>query len=124
MKSWLARLLRKLNILQFDLLARSKETFPEPESLKSGEVIVVDDAGIRKWACLLCPGGCGAQISLSLNPERRPRWRVVLDFWRRPTVEPSVHQTNACGCHFFIRSGRIEWCAGGRPTQQNDVVSR
>src|SRR6266702_1667557 len=104
MRLWIARLLRRVGFLQFDVLATSQPTFPDPTSLKAGELVVVDDAGTKKWVCLLCPGGCGANIALSLNPASRPRWRVICDFWRRPTVEPSVHQTNSCGCHFFIRS--------------------
>lgn len=49
------------------------------------------DSGIKKWACLNCPGGCGVQISLSLNPDRHPRWTINQDLWGRPTVSPSRH---------------------------------
>ncbi|WP_420877533.1 DUF6527 family protein [Roseibium polysiphoniae] len=52
-------------------------------------------------ACLTCPDGCGRTINLSLNPTRRSRCSVVGDFWTRPTVQPSVHQINDCGCQFF-----------------------
>jgi len=72
-------------------------------------------SGVDKWACLNCPGGCGKTINLALNPTRRPRWSVETDIWQQPTVQPSVHQLNECGCHFWIKSGRIEWCKGGRP---------
>lgn len=122
MRKWFARILRRTRILTFDLLASSQKTFPDASALRQGEVVVVDDSGIKKWVCLLCPGGCGANISLSLNPERRPRWRVLVDFWRRPTVEPSVHQTNSCGCHFFIRRGCVEWCHDGRPNLSESGV--
>ncbi|WCM86070.1 DUF6527 family protein [Acidovorax sp. NCPPB 3859] len=57
-----------------------------------------------------CPGGCGVQISLSLNPDRRPRWSVEKDFWGRPTVSPSIHQHRSCSCHFWVKKGLIEWC--------------
>lgn len=124
MRRWLAKLLRWLQLLRFEFQSRVRPTFPDSTMLKPGEVVVVEDAGVRKWACLLCPGGCGANIALSLNPSRRPRWRIVLDFWRRPTIEPSVHQTNACGCHFFIKEGRVEWCSGGRPKSSEMKQSR
>lgn len=110
------RLLRRAGLLQADLLASTREAHPEVSELKPGELVVVEDAGITKWACLTCPGGCGASISLPLNPMRRPRWRVRTDSRSRPTVEPSVHQTNDCGCHFWIRKGMVEWCRGGQPT--------
>ena len=94
MKWFIARLLRRIGLLRFDLLGKFVETYPDSETLKPDELVVVEDANVKKWGCFLCPGGCGAPISLSLNPQRRPRWRILLDFWARPTVEPSVHQTN------------------------------
>ncbi|WP_231606075.1 DUF6527 family protein [Pandoraea apista] len=54
-----------------------------------------------------CPGGCGVQISLSLNPDRRPRWSVETDFWGRPTMSPSIHQHRACSCHFWVKKGGV-----------------
>lgn len=115
MKKLLAHLLRRLGLLRFDVLSTARPSYPDPASLSPEQVVVVEDGDIRKWVCLLCPGGCGAAISLPLNPERRPRWRVRSDFWTRPSVEPSIHQTNACACHFWIRDGRIDWCKDGRP---------
>ena len=119
MKKSLAKLLRRVGLLRFDLLSASRPTYPDTDKISVEELIVVDDDGIKKWACLRCPGGCGASISLSLNQQRRPRWKVLTDFWARPTVEPSVHQQNECGCHFWIKGGRIEWCQGGRPNRQH-----
>ncbi|MGO9818139.1 MAG: DUF6527 family protein [Acidocella sp.] len=88
---------------------------PLDSEVPDGELVVVENGGLQKWACLKCPGGCGQKIALSLNPERRPRWRVWSDWFGRPSVEPSVHQKNACRCHFWIRRGQIKWCADGRP---------
>ncbi|WP_254658596.1 DUF6527 family protein [Phaeobacter inhibens] len=82
-----------------------------------GQLTLVKSGDIKKWACLRCPGGCGEVISLSLNPNQRPRWLVSEDFWLRPTIHPSVHQKNECGCHFWIKKGRITWCRGGRPSK-------
>lgn len=115
MKPVIAKFLRRVGLLRFDLLAYTVPSHPEKGALRPGEVAIVRDGGLLKWACMTCPGGCGATIALSLNPDRRPRWRIVADWWGRPSVEPSVHQTNACGCHFWIRDGRVEWCADGRP---------
>jgi hypothetical protein len=115
MKTVLAHLLRHCGLLSFDLLCTTQQSYPNPTTLHKGDVVIVSNDGVNKWACLLCPGGCGAYITLSLNRARKPSWRIRVDFWGRPTIEPSIRQTNDCGCHFFIRAGRIEWCKDGRP---------
>ena len=109
------RLLRTIGLLRADLLTRVTDRMPADMEIKSGELVVVDSDGFRKWACLKCPGGCGVKISLSLNPKRRPRWNVAGDWFGRPSIEPSVHQMNDCRCHFWVRRGVVEWCPGGRP---------
>lgn len=115
MRNLISKTLRWLKLIEFDLLAQKTETFPISEKIKDGELIFVVDSGIEKWACLKCPGNCGTTISLSLNKSRRPRWVLTYDQFFRPTVHPSVHQKNKCGCHFWITKGRINWCKNGRP---------
>ena len=44
---------------------RQSKSSAMPGALKADEMVVVVDAKIQ-WACLRCPGGCGAPISLSL----------------------------------------------------------
>lgn len=107
--------LRRVGLLRFDLLARTQPIYPENGTLAPGGLVVVEDGSIRKWGRLRCPGRCGLSIALSLNQARRPRWRVKLDCWSRPTVEPSVHQMSACGCHFCIVRSTIMWCPGKKP---------
>lgn len=94
-----------------DLAAEHMIDHPSPDDLKPGRLIVVKDGALAKWACFRCPGGCGERIQLSLGLARRPRWSVALDWLRRPTLEPSVRQLNACRCHFWVRHGKVEWCA-------------
>jgi hypothetical protein len=100
-----------------DLVARIMERHPTPDELPPGLIVVVQDGDRQKWACFRCPGGCGVKLQLSLNPTRRPRWAVGLDWLRRPSLSPSVHQQNACRCHFWVKRGTVEWCAdsGTRP---------
>ena len=113
MRRLLATLLRRVGLLHYDLLARRVASYPEAASVSAGELIHVVDGAVEKWACLRCPGGCGTLIPLSLNHKRRPRWAVTTDWFHRPTVKPSVHQTNECGCHFIIARGRVNWYDGG-----------
>lgn len=124
MRKIVARLLRALGLMKFDFLAETASTFPSDAGLAQGRLVVVRDGDVEKWACLACPGGCGRTINLSLNPVRRPKWTVAIDFWRRPTLLPSVHQLNECGCHFWIKDGCIDWCQGGRPKDNSSMNGR
>lgn len=97
-----------------DLIARITPTHPKPDQIVLGEMTIVRD-GVDKWACFRCPGGCGETIKLSLSKNRRPKWTAVSDQLKRPTISPSVRQTNECRCHFSIRQGRIDWCKDSGP---------
>jgi hypothetical protein len=98
-----------------ELVAKMSSRHPTPNALRPGTLVVVRDGGIDKWACLRCPGGCGEKIQLSLSEKRRPRWGVTIDRLGRPTVTPSVNVLNACGCHFWIRGGNIDWTGSPSP---------
>ncbi|WP_290948985.1 DUF6527 family protein [Hyphomonas sp.] len=109
-----ARLLRRTWFFKADFLVKRQTRFPEVPPQNAHELILVEDSGVRKWACFQCPGGCGKAISLSLNPHQRPRWGITIDFWQRPSLSPSVHQKNSCGCHFWVKRGQVQWCKDGR----------
>ncbi|WP_417728439.1 DUF6527 family protein [Roseovarius sp.] len=115
MKQAMSRLLRRMGLLPFDFLTTRAPSLQDRTALLPETLAVVESGNVKKWACLRCPGGCGEVITLSLNPNQRPRWGISEDFWSRPTVHPSVHQTNECGCHFWIKKGQVNWCRGGRP---------
>lgn len=109
------QLLRRIGWLRTDFAVRIVEQHPGREPIERTEFLLVRDGKVDKWACFDCPGGCGERISLSLNPSRHPAWRLRQDWIGRPTLEPSVHQRNACACHFWVRAGRIVWCKDGHP---------
>lgn len=110
MKHAITFLLRRLGLLSFDYLVRRQDQYPSNKMIPQGELWLVVDAGVKKWVCFKCPGGCDVQISLSLNPSRRPCWSIESDFWGRPSISPSIHQHDLCNCHFWIKKGRILWC--------------
>jgi hypothetical protein len=99
-------------------VARVQRDHPSPNELRPGCMTVVRDGKVDKWICFRCPGGCGEKIMLNMSAKRSPRWRVLVDWIRRPTVEPSVLQANECRCHFWVRNGKVEWCPDSGRTNQ------
>jgi hypothetical protein len=96
-----------------DLLAQTVPDHPAPESMEPGIVYVVAGKGYRKWAFLRCPADKDEIIQLSLMTSRRPRWRVNVDLLGRPTIHPSVRQLDGSYAHFWVKRGRVVWCADG-----------
>jgi len=81
-----------------------------PEHLAGKTVYAVGEDG-RYWlAALSCPCRCGDTIQLSMTQGQRPCWTLVERNMRFPTLAPSVDRTVGCRSHFFVRSGRIQWC--------------
>jgi len=60
-----------------------------------------------KWLHLSCPK-CGEHIQLPMAGKEH--WELRVDMLRRPTVLPSIWETQSCGAHFWIRKGGIIWC--------------
>jgi len=65
---------------------------------------------------LKCPG-CGWTHEVHINPAKSPCWEWNGDL-ERPTLSPSIRVQWVWGtlrarrcCHFFVRDGRIEFCA-------------
>lgn len=94
-----------------EITARVMARHPSHDELTDDEVVVVQDGDFQKWACFNCPGGCGTKIMLTLVSRRSPHWNVEVDWQGRPTLWPSVRQTNDCRCHFWVRNGCVDWCA-------------
>lgn len=57
-----------------------------------------------------CPCGCNQRVELLIIEEAKPRWDIEINQDLRPTLTPSVWLNKGCKSHFFVRSGRIEWC--------------
>lgn len=92
------------------LVASVQDAHPDLERLRSGCLVIVRSGSLDKWVCFRCPGGCGEKLQLSLSQQRRPRWSISVDWFGRPSISPSIRQTNACRCHFWVKGGRVEWC--------------
>lgn len=82
-----------------------------PEQLRAGNVYLVGENGHFWCAALMCPCGCGVVILLNLVSTTRPVWTFELEYGAQTiTLKPSVWRTAGCRSHFFLRSGRVQWC--------------
>lgn len=94
-----------------DVAAHYVADHPDAQHLKPGELYVVGNRQFQKWALLRCACGCGETIMLSLSTKKRPHWTATIDWLGRPTLHPSVRQTAGCYSHFWLKQGRLDWCA-------------
>jgi hypothetical protein len=117
MKKWIRRFLEKFGwIRPTQIIAAVTSEYPEPSAARADILHIVGGRGYQKWAYLSCPCGCGVPIMLSLATKRSPRWQVTIDWLDRPTIKPSVWQTDGCYSHFWVKEGRVEWVADtGKP---------
>jgi hypothetical protein len=83
----------------------------EPDVLVPMHLYAVGENGQLWHATMLCPCGCSERISLNLLPDDSPSWKLS-EHAGGPTLHPSVWRHVGCRSHFFLRSGRIEWCRG------------
>jgi Family of unknown function (DUF6527) len=82
---------------------------PKNEEVGNKEFIIVVYKNKPLWALFRCPCGCRHVITLSLQREHIPNWKVGKSWSNRPTVYPSVWQTKGCLSHFWVEDGRIYW---------------
>ena len=122
MVSWFKKFLREsavsLGIIRRpDLVGVLVDDHPLPEAMEAGKVYIVGGPNYQKWAIFRCPKHEDEIVQLSLMQNRRPRWTITLDFLDRPTIHPSVRQLDGAFVHFWVKAGRIDWCAdtGRRP---------
>lgn len=127
MIAWIKKLLLE-GAISFGLIRRPEliqkqvSDHPLPETMDAGILYIVGGPGYQKWAVFRCPKHEDEIIQLSLMANRRPRWTVSPDFFDRPTIHPSVRQMEGSFAHFWVKSGRVEWCgdSGRAPSLQSD----
>ena len=73
-----------------------------------GDAAIVRRERLRSIV-IACPDGCGDHITINLDNEAGPAWRL----YRRPrglTLFPSVWRESGCRSHFIIWHNAILWC--------------
>lgn len=85
-----------------------------PVLLDKRVLYIVEDDGIEEQAAMLCPCRCGAVLHLNLLTDDRPCWHVTRHDDGTASLRPSVWRQKGCRAHFWFRSGRVQWCRGGK----------
>jgi hypothetical protein len=62
-----------------------------------------------KWAHFVCPR-CGEHIQVPIAASAE-NWRISVDWLNRPTLAPSIWETETCGAHFVVQRGNLLWCS-------------
>ena len=79
-------------------------------SPRGRELLLAQEDGKSWEVAMRCPCGCGDTLELQLIPEAKPHWTLSADVKGSPSLKPSVFRATGCKAHFWLRSGRIQWC--------------
>ena len=82
-----------------------------PGHLRPGVIYVVAEGRVETQASMACPRRrCGDTLNMNLLPDDHPQSKLKVGDDGRPSLSPSVWRKHDCGCHFWLRDGRIDWC--------------
>lgn len=96
------------------------EVTPLNNQIGKNDFVLVRSKQKDYWALFQCPCGCHEVISLSLQKTHSKHWRVYESESNRPSLTPSVWQSEGCLSHFILTDGRIYWCSNtGRTSYLN-----
>lgn len=72
-----------------------------------GDVALVE-RGRPRHIVVRCPCGCGDDISLNVDPQAGPSWRLIRR-GERVSLSPSVWRETGCESHFFVWRDEVDW---------------
>jgi Family of unknown function (DUF6527) len=82
-----------------------------PDKLKPSVLYVVTEGSLPMHASMACPHGrCWETLNMNLLADDDPVWTLTVEPNGSPSLHPSVWRKSACGCHFWMREGRLQWC--------------
>ena len=84
---------------------------PKNKTVIGGYLYCTVSSDKPKWSLFSCPCGCGDVVTLSLQSVHRPCWKLTTIESGRPTLYPSVWRDKGCLSHFWVKDGRVYWCA-------------
>jgi hypothetical protein len=80
-----------------------------PDQMRSGTVYLVGNQGYYWQTVMICPCGCQQALYMNLMDDYDPYWKYTIH-GKTISLSPSVNRLVGCKSHFFLRSGKIEWC--------------
>ena len=82
-----------------------------PESPEKDTVYVIGGRNYPYYAAVACPRkSCVNIVHLEISTEFKERWKLYEHHDGSVSLSPSIHVINApCGCHYFLRKGKIIW---------------
>ena len=82
-----------------------------PDRLRPGLLYVVSEGRVETQASMACPHRrCGDTLNMNLLPDDHPMWKLAVGEDGKPSLSPSVWRRRDCGCHFWLKGGRVDWC--------------
>jgi hypothetical protein len=66
--------------------------------------------GVARSITIVCPDGCGEQLTINLDPRTGPAWRFFNEPGARVSLYPSVWRDTGCKSHFIVWNSRVYWC--------------
>lgn len=70
--------------------------------------------GSPRLVDFICPCGCGTRVRLPIclpvEQRRTPCWKLTIDEYGRPSLEPAVHELDKCRSHYKITNGDVIDC--------------
>jgi hypothetical protein len=103
---WLSRPLRRV-----PKIYRVRSVEELPDRLQSSILYIVAEDSLSD-ACFDGLPSRKMQGCPEYEPaaRRRSRLDVSIRADGRPSLKPSVWRKPGCGCHFWMRDGRVHWC--------------
>lgn len=90
-----------------------------PENLSRKTIYIVGGRAFPFQAVFLCPKDCKEKIFLNLSEQhhRNARWDITEHADHSVSLHPSIWmKTFECGCHYWVKKGRIIWVAHSCPS--------
>jgi hypothetical protein len=78
---------------------------------RPGDYVIVT-RGLPRSIVMVCPDGCGENITINLDRRTGKAWRKY-EAGEKLTIYPSVWRDTGCRAHFIIWKNHIIWCGAG-----------
>ena len=74
----------------------------------AGDLVLIE-RGRPRSIVMLCPCGCGDELTVNLDSRAGPAWSIYQGA-KGLTLYPSVRRESGCGSHFIVWGSRVYWC--------------